>query len=119
MKKVILVILAVLLTGCMGYRIQDATARDTLFSVEQSGNGAYRIWLTHDDVSGYCTYDKDMGERALDILENHNGEVVITFRSINETDPEWSLWNSSDCKTTEATDAKMWLLKSIESVQSR
>lgn len=116
---VILLALALTLTSCLGYRVKEGTLRDTLFSVEQTRAGAYRIFVTHDDVAGYCTYDKETGEKAMDLLHNHNGEVLITFRFINEGDSEWDLWNGSDCKTTSSEDIYMFLMQDIEAVPAR
>ena len=53
-------------------------ARDTVFSVEQRGNGATVLWLTHDDVTAYC-FDKPVNSQE---MINHDGDIVLHYQSI-------------------------------------
>ena len=78
-----------ILSGC-GAGIQaitDATARDTIFSVEQRNNGAVVMWLTHDDVGTYCTIDKNIGETAFDLMKSGH-DALISYRTLNGNDKE-------------------------------
>lgn len=92
-----LIIVALLLCGCGAHRVKEGVIRDTLFSVEQTKNGYWRIWMTHDDICGYCTYDDELGRQALDLLKEHDGDVLVYFRDIKSGDPEFSWWSKSDC----------------------
>lgn len=98
MKK-LLILSLLLLTACAGHRVTDGVIRDTLFSVEETKNGFIRIWMTHDDIAGYCTNDLELGKKAMDILKEHDGEVLVYFRDIQAGDPELSWWDKSDCGT--------------------
>ena len=92
MKRVIvLVLVASVLLGCTTHRVKTAYLRDTLFSVEETENHYWRIWMTHDDIAGYCTRDIELGERALALLQEHPGEVMVEFRDIKGlSDAEFS-----------------------------
>jgi len=92
-------VLLLSLIGCSPHRVEDAVLRDTLFSVEETENGYWRIWMTHDDICGYCTNDVELGREALNMLREHHGEVLVYFRDITPDDPEFSWWSKSDCGT--------------------
>lgn len=82
MKKVLLVLtLLFILSACGRARVEEAQARDTLFSVERSVSGTYGVFLTHDDSVVYCTANEKLGKKAISLLQEHSGEVVITFSS--------------------------------------
>lgn len=117
MKRLLILVL-VILCACTPYRVKQATLRDTLFSVEQTNNGAWRVYVTHDDVAGYCTTDDELGERAYDLLFEHDGEVLIEFRAINESDTEYSFWGSSECGSVES-GGSMFLIENIAPVVAR
>lgn len=114
-NKLLLAVLlaAILLTSCRSYRTKEGLIRDTIYSVEQSNNGSWKVYMTHDDISTFCTYNAQLGQKALDLLENYEGESFIKFRAVNETDPEWSFWNGSDCKTSNAADITMFMLLDV------
>lgn len=124
MKKATLLTLIalVVLLGCIAHRVKNAYLRDTLFSVEETENGYWRIWLTHDDIAGYCTGDADLGKKALLLLREHSGEVIVEFRDIKvESDPEYSWWDRSDCGTVYSggNSTQMFLFTAIYPVESR
>jgi hypothetical protein len=100
MKKILLfVAMSIILCGCEYYYVEDGVLRDTLFSVEETNNGYWRIWLTHDDIAGYCTDDVALGKRALSLLKEHDGEVLVEFKDIPPGDDMYDWWNRSDCGT--------------------
>ncbi len=70
------------------YNTRDAWLRDTLFSVEPTRGGNCRIWMTHDDVSTYCTTDKNLCIEAKNLLLEHNGEVAVHYFDIEVDDEE-------------------------------
>jgi len=128
MKKIgliflICMIFLVAITSCdpQAHRVEEGVIRDTLFSVEETKNGSWRIWMTHDDICGYCTNDIELGKRALDILKEHDGEVLVYFRDIRADDPEFSWWSSSDCGAIYADGGSthMFMLYDISRVPSR
>lgn len=117
----LIAVVVLLLTACTSYRTAKGNVRDTIYSVEVTHNGSYKVYMTHDDVAVFCTYDKVVGERAWDILNNWKGEALLTFRSVSERDAEWSLWNGSDCKTTTADEGGivMFLLLDVQPIEGR
>lgn len=108
-----------LLGSCKAYRTKQGVLRDTIYSVEHTGNGSWKVYMTHDDLAAFCTYDNTVGYRALDLINTHNGEVIIKFRAIDETDPEWSILNGSDCLTTNAADITVFHMLDIQPADSR
>lgn len=77
-----------ILSACKGNQaITDATARDTIFSVEHRNNGAVVMWLTHDDVGTYCTVDKGLGETAFEIMKSGQ-DALVSYRTLNASDKE-------------------------------
>jgi len=124
MRKKLLVcflLLALTVSACLGYRVAEGTLRDTIFSVEQTRNGNWRVFMTHDDVAGYCTNNQELGEKAYDLLMEHDGEVILKFRSIKADDEAYSWWSASDCGTVTTGDSSMamFLMEDIYSVRSR
>lgn len=115
-----------LLSSCYGgydTDVIDATARDTIWGVEQTRGGAANVWLMHDDVASYCTNDEEVAEEALNILENHGGEVLITYRTIKVGMDTYDWWHSSDCGslggTAEGGGTVTFQLVSIKAVPAR
>lgn len=93
LKIGLLVLVLLVITAACGAgpkAITQGTLRDTLFAVEPRANNTVSVWMTHDDVGVYCTTDKVLGDRALEFLRSSNPEVVITFRSVNNSDAEWA-----------------------------
>ena len=123
MKRFIaLILVASVLLGCTAHRVKTAYLRDTLFSVEETENGYWRIWMTHDDIAGYCTQDVELGQSALTLLQEHSGEVVVEFRDIKGlSDAEFSWWDNSDCGSIYTGDSstKMFLFTDVYAVGSR
>lgn len=118
---VLVAAMLLLCTGCYAHYVTNGVLRDTLFSVEVTQNGNWRIWLTHDDVAGYCTNDAGLGRNALSLLEEHDGEVIVEFKDIKLGDEAYSWWDSSDCGTVYSGGgtAHMFMLLSITPVPSR
>lgn len=117
-----LIVALLLLCGCSEHRVEKGVIRDTLFSVEQTGNGYWRIWMTHDDICGYCTNDDELGKEAMDLLKEHDGEVLVYFRDIKSDDPEYSWWSSSDCGTISTgteSSTYMFMFYDLSRVASR
>lgn len=89
----LVVFLAVLLASCGPgpYAIERATLRDTIFSIEPRSNGTTTLWMTHDDVGAYCTRDSALVAQANALLAQPApyNEVLVTYRSINNSDSEW------------------------------
>lgn len=82
MKKILLLIVVLMaLTACQKTKVDEGHVRDMLFSVEPARSGSYSIFLTNDQALVYCTNDPDLGEKALDLLVNHHGEVYLTFKT--------------------------------------
>lgn len=114
----LILLLALMLAGCQGPKaIVNATLRDTIFSVEPRANGATSIWMTHDDVGTYCTFDTKLAADALAILKSANPEVIITYRSINSNDPEWA-WlgdmNGNGCPQESGQQSTIYKLLTIQ-----
>jgi hypothetical protein len=103
-----LVLATTLLTACFFERTRPTftragVVRDTIFSVEERGLGAVMVWVTHSDREGYCFIDEELANRARTVVREHNGEVVIDFRSpgvldsLNpcartESDPQYTVY---------------------------
>ena len=102
-----LVVVAIVAGSCVGVFVENGVIRDTLGNVEQTYNGNWRIWFTHDTAAGYCTLDNSLGEYALYLLENHDGEVLLEYKSILAGDSEYSLWNNSDCGSIQKGESSM------------
>ena len=109
--------------SCGGTQVRNGTARDTLWGVEPVVNGNVRIFLTHDDVAGYCTSDPALAEEVQDILENHLGEVIITYSDITKEDKEAAWYANSACGSivtgSDGGSMKMFRLTAIRRVQAR
>ena len=99
MKRILAVMLLVvfLFSACTATYVKSGTIRDTIGNVERTYNGNWRVWFTNDTAAGYCTTDDEVGARALDLLMNHDGEVILEYKSIRAGDPEASFWSKSDC----------------------
>lgn len=117
----VLLVLGMALAACNPHRVTDGVLRDTIFSVEEIANGYYRIWMTHDDIAGYCAQTPELGQEAMTLLQEHGGEVVVTFRDITVADKEASWWDSSECGTVAGGDSTthMFVFTDIEAVPSR
>lgn len=114
------VLLMIILVGCKAYYTESAVGRDTLFSVEKQKNGSWRIWMTHDDVSAYCTVDDELGELALDIIQNDEiPEVVFMFNDIEwEDETAGGIWNTSICGQG-IYETKVWALLDLRRATGR
>ena len=82
------ILLSALIVGCSGAganAVKNATARDTIFSIETKENGSHFIWLTHDDVGVYCTMDDKTFQKAVSIFmdKTHSPEVLLGYISNN------------------------------------
>lgn len=94
MKKLLIVlgvVGVVLMSACSSRVInssegQRATVRDAIYSVEPRQNGAYVMWLRYDDEGVYCTTDKDLYAKALDVMTKGTGWAVIEYHSVRVTD---------------------------------
>lgn len=103
--------------GAGNKAITQGTLRDTIFNHEPRVNGTISIWMTHDDVGVYCTLDKALGDKALSILRSNNAEVIITYRSLNNNDPEHGGWiDITDAGCGDSADATRYKLLTIEPV---
>jgi hypothetical protein len=120
MKKriiLLLVLAMMLLASCKTYYTEIAWGRDTLFSVEITKKGYYRVWFTHDDVSAYCTASEELGKYAQELLNEHDGEVVFTFNDIEIEDPEAGNWFQTDVCGQGIYNTKVWALLSLMPVE--
>jgi hypothetical protein len=98
---ILLSICAVMLASCFGQtaRVEGGLVRDTIFSAEKSVGGTWGIFMTHDESVVYCTPDNQLGERARDLLLEHDGEVIIEFSSKEiGKDTEGKTWGSDQCQ---------------------
>jgi hypothetical protein len=120
MKKLFLIVclLAFVLAGCKAYYTEDAWGRDYLFSVEITKRGYYRIWFTHDDVSAYCTVNSELGKQAMNLLKEHDGEVLFHFFDSEIGDPEADWWSTTKCGQG-IYDTKVWIIDDIIPVDGR
>ncbi len=102
MKRLIaLVFIMLFVTGCFGSasRVEGGLVRDTIFSAEKSVSGTWGIFMTHDESVVYCTPDDDLGERAKELLLEHDGEVIIEFSSKKAgKDTEGKTLGSDQCQ---------------------
>lgn len=76
--------------------------RNYLFSVEPHNNGTYTLWMKDDDVGAYCTSNKEMGERALKVVQMlAPGDITIigTYRNREPGDTEYNGWGDGGCPT--------------------
>lgn len=119
-KLLCIIVLFTCLLAC-AHRVESGTVRDTLANIEQTKNGNWRVWLTHDTAAGYCTTDNDLGEEALRLLKEHYGEVLMEYRDIKAGDPEFTIWSNSDCGSIVKGDSsmKMFYIDSITPVPAR
>ncbi len=85
--------------GPSNFRSEEGIARDNIFSVEKAYNGAYSVFLVHDDSVVYCTNDSEVGEEALAVLQEHDGEAILRFRYPLSSDDETSFWQFAKCDT--------------------
>lgn len=92
----ILLLTSFLLMSCKGVQVEKGVLRDTIFSVEDMYNGSTRVWMTHDDIAGYCTLDPQIGQMAHELLAEHDGEVILEFQWVISGE-ERSFWHRSDC----------------------
>lgn len=120
MRRFVMVgILLLILSACGAgpKAIVEGTLRDTLFAVEPRANNTISVWMTHDDVGVYCTTDTELGEKALLFLRSTNPDVIITYRSVNNDDPEWA-WlgdlTGGGCATERGQDVEVYKLLTIE-----
>lgn len=97
-KCLILLLLGLLLASCSSYNVKEGMLRDTIFSVEETNNGNYRVFFTHDDVAGYCTTSRELGQEARSLLQEHDGEVIAIFTDVRGTE-EQDAWTKSECGT--------------------
>ncbi len=96
--------------------IVEGTLRDTIFAVEPRANNTISVWMTHDDVGVYCTTDAELGEKALSYLRT-NPDVIITYRSVNNDDPEWAWFGDltgGGCASERGQDVEVYKLLTIE-----
>lgn len=106
--------------GAGAKAITEGTLQDTIFSVEPRVNGSYSVWMTHDDVGVYCTVDKALGDKALTIVKSDNPKAIITYRSVNNSDPEYA-WlgdtTGGGCATERGGSAKPTVYKLLSITQ--
>jgi hypothetical protein len=104
----LLAVLTLLLTACPTETIRpsftrEGVMRDTIFSVEERGLGAVMVWVTHSDREGYCFTDRELAQRARDLIREHDGEVLIAYRAAGaldalnpcsraESDPQYTVY---------------------------
>ena len=76
---------------------RSGVLRDTIFSLEERGNGAIIVWLTHDDDGVYCI---GKSEEKIDPqrLIKHDGEAIIKYKDIAAGD------QGDGCRDTETNN---------------
>lgn len=79
--------------------VKTGMVRDTVFAVEERGNGAHIVWLTHSDVDGYCIPDKDTD---ISTIMRHEGEILITYHTISSAGSEFG-----QCIATESSGSEI------------
>lgn len=115
---VLVLVVAFLITGCDLKRVERGYARDFIFSVEPTVSGSYSVFLTHDESVVYCTQDREMGQHLIDILENHDGEVIIEYATKEwGKDSEGELFGWDECQ--DYVNFTEVLLLSVKPVSSR
>ena len=124
MKRIILhgiplLVALVLVCACVGTLVKSGEIRDTIGNVEQTVNGNWRVWFTHDTAAGYCTCDNKIGEYAKYLLENHDGEVILKYKSIREGDPEYDAWQKSGCGSITKGESYMEMFAIVEIIPVR
>lgn len=75
--KIISLVTVLALTSCAEYT-RSGKLKDTIFGVEERGNGATVVWMTHDDVGSYCFFGEE-ANKAKDLFNNYNGLVIVTY----------------------------------------
>lgn len=73
----------------------NAYARDTIFSVEERGNGVTIVWLLHDDAGAYCVPENVASFVSLDKAMRSGQNVILNYRDLN------SLQGGHPCKDAE------------------
>jgi hypothetical protein len=123
MKRMLIIVgLLSLLSACGAgpKAIVEGTLRDTLFAVEPRANNTISVWMTHDDVGVYCTTDTELGDKALSFLRSTNPTVIITYRSVNNDDPEWA-WlgdlTGGGCASERGDNVEVYKLLTIEQAE--
>lgn len=89
--------IALVLAACPGTRQYTRTGslRDTTHTVQERGNGALIVWVTHDDLGAYCFGISDE-KPSRNALLNHDGEVIIDYTDITPL-------NSDGCANAESS----------------
>lgn len=116
----LLCLLALSLVGCPQAEMQASyvkhgEVRDTLYAVEDRGNGVQVLWMTHSDTDLYCLpKPKDNVGRLI----AHSGEVIVTYQVYmrnldNPGDPD------RVCAFTEGGRYTVNVVSSIELVSGR
>lgn len=104
--------------GCDAKQVDEGYARDTLFSVEPTRGGSWSVFLTHDESVVYCTPDPELGRDIKNMLFEHDGEVVIWFKSVDFfRDTEGELFGTNEC--ADYMDFISVIIMSVEPVPSR
>lgn len=98
---VVLIVLAILLTGCLpnqwgNWRVNGATVRDTMFSVEKRDNGVTTVWLRNDETGVYC-FTGDVAE--YESLK----EMLLSDRLVTITYSDARLFNAHPCFGAESS----------------
>lgn len=102
---ILMVTFAFISTGCDAYKVRGATAWDWVWGVEPLESGAYRVWLRHDNIAGYCTADPELIE---EVKELGGQPVVITYDHVDWDDEEANnglLGNSGCGKLSTGTES--------------
>ena len=75
MKKLFLLLLLTLIVACSGSTsfVEDATAADWIWGIEELSSGSVRVWLRHDNLAGYCSADPELAKEIKDYI----GEFVL------------------------------------------
>jgi len=121
MTFVLLGFLLVFCVACTATNIKHGYIRDTIGNIEQTNNGNWRVWFTHDTAAGYCTGSQEMGKRAEELLLTHYGEVILEYKEVTASDKEWSVWGSSQCGSLVKGESsmKMFLILAITPAPAR
>lgn len=71
------------------YYVRNAHAHDTLWGAERLNDGETQIWLTHDDTAVYCTADKTLGDKLMNLIsEKTAGDIWVNVTYRNRTSDE-------------------------------
>lgn len=87
MKKgivILVVAISVFVSACgpAASAVKGGVVIDLLRKVEERDNGSYIVWLEGEVTRTYCTTNREVYKKALELYDNH-ATAMITYQVIN------------------------------------